>query len=362
MLDSAKSRVSIVIPVFNEEALLRKNVLHICDFLQTQEAEYEWEVLLVNDGSSDSTAEVANALAEEIEMLGVIHHPSNFGVGQALRFGFANTTGDYVISFEIDLAYDVNHITELLQAAEGTCSKIVLASPYMKGGTIKNVPLLRRNLSVWGNKFLRLFANGEFSTLTSMIRLYDGPFIRALKLRSMGLDIMPEMLYRAMILRARVSEIPGRLDWGPQLEEGLQRFSSTRLLRQTLSTILSGFILRPMLFFVFPGLLVGLFAVYIDFRMVVHFFEELANLQAGEIEGKYALAFSMAYEKNPHTFLVGFLTTMLASQLVGFGIISLQNKRYFDDLFALTSTEINDLKQPVAETKIKQHKAFNHDN
>lgn len=361
MLDSAKLKVSIVIPVFNEEVLLRKNVLHICDFLQSHEAEYDWEVLLVNDGSADSTAEIANALAEEIDMLGVIHHPSNFGVGQALRFGFANTTGDYVISFEIDLAYDVNHITELLIAAEGSASKIVLASPYMKGGTIRNVPFLRRNLSVWGNKFLRLFANGEFSTLTSMIRLYDGPFIRALKLRSMGLDIMPEMLYKAMILRARVSEIPGRLDWGPQLEEGLQRFSSTRLLRQTLSTILSGFILRPMLFFIFPGLLVGLFAAYVDFRMVAHFFEELANLQARELEGKYALAFSMAYDKNPHTFLIGFLTTMLASQLVGFGVISLQNKRYFDDLFSLTSSEISDLKQPLTKARINQVRHDDHD-
>ncbi len=351
MSDQTKAKVSIVIPVYNEEALLRKNILHICEYLRSHEAEYEWEVLLVNDGSQDATAGIANELAGEIDFLSAIHHPSNFGVGQALRFGFANTTGNYVISFEIDLAYDVNHIHELLDAAETSCAKIVLASPYMKGGTINNVPFLRRSLSIWGNRFLSLFAKREYSTLTSMIRLYDGPFIRALKLRGMDLDIMPEMLYKAMILRAKVSEIPGRLDWGPQLEEGLSRFSSTRLVRQTISTILSGFIFRPMLFFVLPGLLVGLLAVYVDLKLVTHFFNELGNLKANGITGEYTLAFSQAYREHSDIFLLGFLATVFAVQMIGFGVLSLQNKRYFEDIYSISSTDIHHLRKARDEAR-----------
>ena len=332
---------------------MRKNILHICDYLRSLEALYDWEVLLINDGSKDATARIANEIAAEIDFLSAIHHPSNFGVGQALRFGFANTTGEYVISFEIDLAYDVNHIHELLDAAQPDCAKIVLASPYMKGGTIKNVPFVRRSLSVWGNRFLRLFANREYSTLTSMIRLYDGPFIRALKLRSMGLDIMPEMLYKAMILRARVIEIPGRLDWGPQLEEGLSRFSSTRLIRQTISTILSGFIFRPMLFFVLPGILVGLLAAYIDFKLMAHFFAELSNLKASGTPDLYSEAFSKAYKEHPDIFLFGFLATMFATQMVGFGVMSLQNKRYFEDIFSISSIDTHALKIPKNDARKK---------
>lgn len=351
MLDNTKPRVSIIIPVYNEEALLRKNILHICDYLRSREAHYEWEVLLINDGSKDATASIANEVADEIDFLTAIHHPANFGVGQALRFGIANTSGDYVISFEIDLAYDVNHIHELLDAAESDVAKIVLASPYMKGGTIKNVPFVRRSLSVWGNRFLSLFANREYSTLTSMIRLYDGPFIRALKLRSMGLDIMPEMLYKAMILRARVIEIPGRLDWGPQLQEGLSRFSSTRLIRQTISTILSGFIFRPMLFFVLPGLVIGLLAAYVDIKLITHFFAELGNLKESGTNGGYSVAFSNAYKEHQEIFLLGFLATMFAFQMIGFGVMSLQNKRYFEDIFSISSRDIHRLKKPKTDAR-----------
>ena len=164
-----------------------------------------------------------------------------------------------------------------------------------------------------------------------------------------------------MILRARVSEIPGRLDWGPQLEDGLQRFSSTRLLRQTISTILSGFILRPMLFFIVPGLLVGCFALYVDLNMLSHYFRELGNLRGSGIDNLYSQAFANAYDAKPHTFLIGFLSTMLASQLIGFGVMSLQNKRYFDDLFYMASHQINDLKKPKSEALNNQSNSQNHD-
>lgn len=339
--------VSVIIPAYNEEALLAKNLAELHKYLVSPERNFDWELLVVNDGSSDKTGVIANEFARTHSNVRVLHHPSNFGLGQALKFGFANTSGDYVITMDVDLSYDTRHIDELLAKIRETNAKIVLASPYMRGGTIKNVPRLRRILSILGNRFLRLFVKGHFSTLTSLVRVYDGPFIRSLDLRSMGMDVMPETLYKAMVLQARIDEMPARLDWGPQLEVGDGRTSSMRVFRHVFSTILSGFVFRPFLFFVIPGVLIGAFSLYVNFWMFVHFFEAVSALDRSGVEYSFSSAFAAAYKAYPHTFIIGFLSAMLAIQLVGMGLMALQSKTYFEDLFHLGSARLRDIRQRI---------------
>lgn len=339
--------LSVILPVYNEEALLRQNVIEICTHLQSLEDRYLWEVLIVNDGSADNTGTVADELAGEYPQIRVLHHPTNFGVGQALRFGFANTRGDYVVTLDVDLSYDVNHIEEMVGKMRESHAKIVLASPYMEGGSMKNVPTLRKVMSILGNRFLRFFSQANLSTLTSMVRVYDGPFLRSMDLRSMGLDLMPETLYKAMVLRAKISETPGRLDWGPQLEFGAARTSSMRLIRHINSTVMSGFVFRPMFFFIMPGLLIGLFSVYVVYWMFAHFFTSLNTLQATNPDATSAGALALAYAENPHTYVVGLLSIMLALQLLGLGVMALQNKRYFEELYHMNSSKFHSLKETM---------------
>jgi glycosyltransferase involved in cell wall biosynthesis len=339
--------VSIIIPAYNEEALLAANLSVLHEYLRSPERNFDWELLVINDGSDDATGSIADEFARANSNVRVLHHPSNFGLGQALKFGFANTSGDYVISMDVDLSYDTAHIDELLTTIRQSNAKIVLASPYMRGGSIENVPRVRKVLSILGNRFLRLFVKGHFSTLTSLVRVYDGPFIRSLDLRSMGMDVMPETVYKAMVLRARIDEMPARLDWGPQLEHGSARASSMRLVRHVFSTILSGFVFRPFLFFVAPGVAIGVFSLYVNFWMFVHFFDALRELNEAGAAYSFSTAFAVAYKDNPHTFIIGFLSAMLSIQLVGMGLIALQSKTYFEDLFHLGSTRLRAIKQRV---------------
>ena len=248
---------------------------------------------------------------------------------------------------DVDLSYDVRHIEELLAKIEETRAKIVLASPYMRGGSINNVPGSRRFLSIMGNRFLKVFVKGHFSTLTSLVRIYDGPFIRSLDLRAEGMAVMPEIIHKAMVLRARIVEAPARLDWGPQLEYGQSRTSSMRVLKHVLSTVLSGFIFRPFFFLVAPGMLVGAFAAYVNIWMFVHFIGAYRELAAAGSTFAFSEAFANAFAEFPHTFIIGFLSAMVAIQLVGQGLLALQNKKYFEELFHLGSTHIRDMRQPV---------------
>ena len=99
-----------------------------------------------------------------------------------------------------------------------TRAEIVLASPYMAGGRASSVPWIRKMLSRWGNRFLALTARGvnpagNISTLTGMVRAYDARFVRSLNLKSTGMEINTEIIYKGMILNARIEEVPAHLDW-----------------------------------------------------------------------------------------------------------------------------------------------------
>ena len=339
MIDRQPPLVTLVLPAYNEEPILKHNVEVLFAYLDTLGDRYRWEAILINDGSSDRTGEIGEELAERYDFLQVVHHPANFGLGQALKTAFRRCSGDYVVTLDIDLSYSPEHIPALLKEVETTPAKLVLASPYMKGGRISNVPTLRRVLSVYANRFLSFFAQGHLSTLTCVVRAYDGQFIRELDLRSTGMDVMPETIYKAMILRAKITQIPAHLDWGLQQTTGAERKSSMRILRHILGTVLSGFIFRPFMFFVLPGLLLLALSAYVNIWMLIHIFEEYFLLDGGTgMLSRFSVAVASAYDSYPHTFIVGLLSLMVAIQLISLGIVSLQSKTYFEEIFHLGST------------------------
>jgi glycosyltransferase involved in cell wall biosynthesis len=297
-----------------------------------------WELLLVNDGSSDATGSLAETFASSAENVRVLHHPTNFGVGEAFRYAFRESRGKYVVTLDLDLSYSVDHIGLLLERAKATRARVVVASPYAKGGKVTNVPWLRRTLSVWANRFLAFSANGALSTLTSMVRVYDGHFLRSLNLSAMGMDIMPEIIYKTQLLGIRIEEVPAHLDWGVIKREAAGRRSSMRLVRHTASVLFSGFLFRPFLFFIIPGFLLLLFSLYVIGWMFAHFLEQYAQLgQYPSFFERSSAAVADAYAVAPHTFVIGLLALMLAIQLFSLGVMALQSKRYFEELFHLGS-------------------------
>lgn len=332
-LSQDRPLVSIILPAFNEAAVLEENVGVIERYLRTMEAQYRFDIIIVDDGSRDGTAEICEKLESMYSNIRVLHHPTNFGLGQAFKTGFAESRGDYVITMDVDLSYSPEHIGAMLEKITRTRAKLVLASPYMEGGRLTNVPTKRKFFSIWGNRFLRIFARGDASTITCMVRAYDGPFIRALALRSLGMDVMPETVYKTMILRGRIEEVPAHLDWTKQIAAGPQRQSSMRIIRHIFSTILSGFLFRPFMFLVIPGTILFAFSIWVNIWMFIHYFEAFFTPEAINSADRISAAVAIAYDKSPHTFIVGLLSLMLSVQLVGMGILSLQAKNYFEELF-----------------------------
>ena len=342
-----KPFASVVVPAFNEEAIIERNLTLLYDYMETLNDEFGWELIIVNDGSSDRTGEIADSFASRHENVLVLHHFVNFHIGQCFRFALKHCRGDYVITLDLDLSYSADHIGTLLRTIRETKAKVVIASPYMKGGKISNVPWLRRKLSVWANRFLSVSAKGKISTLTSMVRAYDKNFITSLNLKAMDYEINPEIIYKAQLLHARIIEIPAHLDWSFQNSKAEERKSSMRITRSVMSNLLSGFLFRPFMFFIIPGFLLMIPALYMLWLAGKYSLKNLLALpdSFGPLNYRIGAAVASAFELAPHTFILAGIATLVAIQLISLGILSLQSKSYFEEIFHLGSNIYKDMRE-----------------
>ena len=134
MTNIKKTNISIVLPCYNEEAILENNLKTIMDFMDTRRDKYNWEIVIINDGSTDKTGVLAEVIAEKSSQIQVIHHPVNLNLGRALQTGFKVAKGDIIVALDIDLSYSVEHIEKMVDAMIASYADMVVASPYMKGG------------------------------------------------------------------------------------------------------------------------------------------------------------------------------------------------------------------------------------
>ncbi len=341
-MSKIKPFISIILPAFNEQEIIEKSVGIITNFLHTKEDKYSWEIVLINDGSTDRTGIIADTLAKENGLLRVIHHPVNLNLGRSLQTGFKNAHGDIIVVLDLDLSYSADHIEKLVEKQVETDADIVIASPYMKKGRVSEVPFIRAILSRGVNRFMRFAAQDKYYTFTGMVRAYKSEFIKSLNLKAKDYDVNPEILYKAMILRARIVEIPAHLDWSFQKTIGKKRTSGMRLTRSFFSSLMAGFILRPYLFFLVVGFILLLVSIYIIGWIFINTFQIMSTIQLDSVyfDDKFSRAIDYVYQQRPHAFFVGGITLFAAVQILSLGFISLQNKRYFEELFHL-GTAIN---------------------
>ncbi|MCI0677548.1 MAG: glycosyltransferase family 2 protein [Actinobacteria bacterium] len=323
--------LSVVLPAYNEEALIAETLRLVCGHLRTLERRYDWEVLVVDDGSKDDTSSIVADFAIKEPRVRLLRHVTNFNLGQALRYAFNRARGDFVITLDSDLSYGPDHIELLADTIIETRAKIVIASPYIEGGKVTAVPKLREIMSRMANKLLALTAKGSLTTITGMVRAYDRRFLLGLDLKATDFEINTEIIYKAQLLRALIVEVPAHLDWSRQQAVGSRRTSSIRVARAIASQAFSSFLFRPFMYFIVPGLVILVLSLYSLGWAVYHSLRFWATPEVTD----FSDAVLDAFELSPHSFLVGGISLVVAIQLISLGILSAQQKRYFDELFHL---------------------------
>src|SRR5262245_22258260 len=133
-LSPKKPLVTLVLPAYNEATIIERTLAALVRYMGSLASEYDWEMIVIDDGSTDTPVQSAEHFPRQTSNISVLHHHVNFGLGQSLRYAFSRSRGDYIVTLDSDLSYAPHHIRSLLETITKDKAKIVVASPYMRKG------------------------------------------------------------------------------------------------------------------------------------------------------------------------------------------------------------------------------------
>ena len=193
----------VVIPTFNE----RENLDELVTGIRTQAPSAD--VLVVDDGSPDGTAEAAAAFGAGVD---VLRRWERLGIGSAYRDGFRlGLSRGYrrFVTMDADLSHDPRHLPALIAASEN--SDFVVGSRYLGGVSVVNWSLQRLALSVAANAYARTITALPIRDCTSGFQCIRREVLEAIdpgNLRLTGYAFLVELKYRAFRRNFRLSEVP----------------------------------------------------------------------------------------------------------------------------------------------------------
>lgn len=203
-------KLSIIIPVFNEE----KTIVKILDkVFKLKIPDVEKEIIVVDDGSSDNTASQLAKYEKTNRGIKVIINKKNKGKGNAVLTGINKATGDYSVVQDADLEYDPEDIKKLILP-------IVLGKAKVIYGTrLKRLPNLsgeERTIQFFvhyiGNRFLSLLTSllyGQWITdMETCYKLFPTSAVKGMHLKSRGFEFEPEITVKLMKAGFKITEIP----------------------------------------------------------------------------------------------------------------------------------------------------------
>ena len=195
--------LSVIIPCCNEEGSVGRWDEELFPALDALGRGYE--VVAVDDGSTDETRLVLEALANR-RPISLQVHESNRGLGAALRTGFSAAQGEWIVVLDADLTFHPRHIAALFDKQAATGADLVAGSPYLEPSSLQAVPWSRRLPSLMMNAFYRgLFIHG-FGSYTPMFRLYRASKLEEVTLKSDGFEISAEIAARVIQRGLKVAE------------------------------------------------------------------------------------------------------------------------------------------------------------
>lgn len=200
-------KLSLVIPCYNESAGIDELRAQL-DAARAGLARHDpWELVLVDDGSTDDTYQRMAAAFADWPNLRIARHDKNRGLGAALRTGFANATGEVIVVTDSDGTYPFTTIPDLL-ALLGPGVDIVTSSAYHPAGGVDGVPAYRLILSKGASFLYRVLVSWRIHTYTAMYRAYRREVALQVPTTSDDYLVMAELLVNAVRAGYTVVEFP----------------------------------------------------------------------------------------------------------------------------------------------------------
>ena len=198
--------ISIVVAMYNEEAVLPAFLNTFFEHIDLKEP---YELLLVNDGSTDASVSIAKTFQKKHRQIRIVSYHPNRGLGHALQMGIAKARGRVIVTMDADLAHHPKYVSTLVDISDQG-HDLVIGSRYAKGGGIDEGPFVRWVLSQATNLITRLAILTGVKDLTTGFRAYKAGKIKSIKSNAKGFDVEVDILVTYLRKRWSIREVPVR--------------------------------------------------------------------------------------------------------------------------------------------------------
>lgn len=210
MENKVTPEISVVIPAYNEAERIDKTLSLIESFFQ--ERNDLKEIIVVDDGSSDSTSDIVQERATRLPYLKLVCNSQNQGKGFSVREGILRTSGDVVLFSDADLSTPIEELDKLLPWLDSGYEIVIGSRGLKESGILVHQPFYREYMGKIFNLWVRLIAIPGIKDTQCGFKLFRGDVARNIfarqKTKGFGFDV--EILYIAQKLGYRIKEVPIR--------------------------------------------------------------------------------------------------------------------------------------------------------
>lgn len=189
--------ISVFFPCYNEQENVGRTVEKALDVLEKLNADFE--VIIVDDGSSDDTGQIADKIARDHGRVKVVHHGRNLGYGAALQSGFKAATKELVFYTDGDGQFDINEMPPLLSLME----QYDIVSCYRLN---RRDPIIRKINGWCWTRLVCLLFGMKIRDIDCAFKLYKREIFGRIELSSSGALIDAEILARAVRNGYRITQ------------------------------------------------------------------------------------------------------------------------------------------------------------
>lgn len=226
-------KLSIIIPVRNEEKVIVKTVSNLVETLIKNDILYE--IIIVNDHSFDKTKSVLQELSKKYENIKVMDNYLKQGFGNAIKVGLDNYSGDYVVIYMGDDSDDPNDVVKYYKKLEEGYD-CVFGSRFIDGSKVNNYPFLKLVFNRLGNWLIKILFGIKYNDVSNAFKAYKKEVIESIKpLVSSSFNITVEIPLKAIIRKYKYCVVP--INWYGRTS-GVSKFKLKELQRKYLFSIL----------------------------------------------------------------------------------------------------------------------------
>jgi dolichyl-phosphate beta-glucosyltransferase len=203
-----KDSISVIIPAYNEESRIQPTIERTHSYLS--EKFRDFEIIVVDDGSTDKTVPVVESLGRGRGNIRLIHYPENSGKGYAVKTGVLASRGDFLLTCDADQSTAIEELEKLFPFMEKGFDVVIGSRGLGESDIVVRQPWYRERMGKTFNMLVRALVIGGFKDTQCGFKLFSGDVARRLFRKSLisGFSFDVEILFLAKKEGFRIKEVP----------------------------------------------------------------------------------------------------------------------------------------------------------